>query len=63
MRGLMKKYYEGLKSRVRQNWRNLMDSSQNKISRGASNIFRAIPWARGDSWRRHEAKKPSNNKK
>ena len=37
-------------------WRNLMDSVQNKISRGAHNIFRTISWARNENWRRQDKK-------
>ena len=37
-------------------WHNLMSSVQNKISRGAHNIFRTISWARNENWRRQDKK-------
>jgi len=40
--------------RAKERWLNLMNSAQNKISRGASNIFKIISWARKDSWRRKQ---------
>lgn len=40
------------KSRSKNAWKKLMDSANNKISRGASNINKIISWARGDNWRR-----------
>jgi len=33
-------------------WRKLMDSTQKKMSQGASQIFRMFSWARRDNWRR-----------
>lgn len=38
----------------KERWRNLMDSTQKKFSRGASKINRIIPWAKGDNWRRRK---------
>jgi len=51
--------------RIKEYWRNVMDSKQDKLSRGAANINKIISWARGDNWRgkqkdrhkRHEHKK------
>jgi len=43
--------------RVKQYWTNLMHSTQNKISRGAANIFKTITFARGENWRRKNDKK------
>ena len=44
-------------------WQKLMKSAHVKISQGAYEIYRAMPWAKGDCWRRndkvrHELKKP-----
>jgi len=36
---------------AKQAWRNLMNSSQDNISRGAAHIDKIISWARGDNWR------------
>lgn len=44
------KRFENFKIR----WKNLMDSTQKKLSRGASNIARMISWARLDNWRRYQ---------
>ena len=39
-------------------WRNLMDSGQKTLSRGSSNIFKMLSWARIDNWRRrHKSEK------
>jgi len=38
----------------KQRWKNLMDSTQKKLSRGAESINKIIPWARGDNWRRKQ---------
>jgi len=41
-----------------------MDSTQKKLSRGASNIFKIISWARVDNWRRrHKSEKKFGHKK
>lgn len=42
----------GVPRRIRVYWRRLMSSTQKKLSRGASNIFRMISLARRDNWRR-----------
>ena len=39
---------------AKQSWRNLMDSTQKKFSRGAASIIRIVSWARGDNWRRRQ---------
>ncbi|MCK5632801.1 hypothetical protein KAH94_03565 [bacterium] len=40
------------KSRVKNAWNKLMNSTQKKLSRGANNINKIITWARSDNWRR-----------
>ncbi len=35
-------------------WKNVMASTQEKLSRGASNIFRMISLARKENWRRKD---------
>lgn len=40
------------KTRFKDAWKRLMDSTQRKLSRGASNISKIFSWARGDNWRR-----------
>jgi len=42
------------KSKAREMWENLMHSTQKKISCGASQVLKAITWARGDNWRRKQ---------
>ncbi len=49
-------------------WRKLMDSTQKKMSKGASQISRMFSWARGDNWRRggegnREHRKPGRSQK
>jgi hypothetical protein len=48
-------------NRVRQYWQKCMHSVHNKISRGAEQIHRLMPHARGENWRgssnRHDNKK------
>jgi len=52
------------KSKAKAMWENLMDSTQKKISRGASNINKIISWARIDNWRRKQkVKKPGTENK
>ena len=61
IRGIAMKVFKNAK----QAWRKLMNSTQEKLSRGASNINKIISWARGENWRgsqkdrhkRHEHKK------
>jgi len=42
------------KTKARSAWRKVMESTQNKLSRGASNINKIISWARSDNWRRKQ---------
>ncbi len=42
------------KSKVKNAWKKLMDSTQKKLSRGASSINKIISWARSDNWRRKQ---------
>ncbi|MCL4229774.1 hypothetical protein KJZ61_03775 [Candidatus Dependentiae bacterium] len=39
------------KTRMRQAWQSLYDSTKRKMSRGAQFIARMIPWARNENWR------------
>jgi hypothetical protein len=39
-------------AQMREYWRNLMHSTQQKLSRGASNIAKIITVAHKDQWRR-----------
>ena len=48
---------------MKQSWRNLMDSKNDKISRGAANINKIISWAKGDNWRRRQKVKKEAHKK
>lgn len=43
--------------RVRTYWQRLMRSTQNKMSRGASNISKIISWASNENWRRGRREK------
>jgi hypothetical protein len=47
----------GIPMRIREYWSKLMDSTQRKMSRGASNLSKIISWARNENWRRKEKKK------
>lgn len=58
----MKKIYDDLKARLRQNWRNVMDSTQKKMNRGALFISRIFTKPHKDAWRRTDEKKPKQNK-
>lgn len=40
--------------RMRTYWRNLMQSTQQKLSAGAAAITKMIPFARKDNWRRKD---------
>jgi len=40
--------------RIKEYWRNVMDSKNEKLSRGAANINKIISWAKGDNWRRRQ---------
>ncbi|MFC1845580.1 hypothetical protein ACFLX2_00455 [Candidatus Dependentiae bacterium] len=42
------------KSRFKNAWKKLMDSTHRNISRGASSINKIISWARSDNWRRKQ---------
>jgi len=42
------------KPRFKKAWKKLMDSTNKKLSRGASNINKIISWARADNWRRKQ---------
>ena len=52
------------KVKMKEAWNNVMHSTQDKISRGASQVLRIITWARGDNWRRKQkARQQSHLKK
>lgn len=42
------------KERMRQYWKKLMNSTQEKLSRGSLFLSRVISWPRGESWRRND---------
>jgi hypothetical protein len=42
------------RKKFRTYWKDLMSSTQNKISRGAAKIARIISYPRGDNWRRKD---------
>lgn len=42
--------------KVKQYWKKLMDSTRNKMSKGAQKISRMISWAKKDNWRRSDRK-------
>lgn len=50
------------KSRVKEAWEKLMDSTQRKLSRGASNIAKIISWPKKDNWRRKQKVKKGKKK-
>ena len=52
----MKFLFQNTRKRMRQYWENRMNSVQKKLSAGASQLFRIIPWARRDNWRRDDKK-------
>lgn len=47
---------KGTNRRLRDYWRNLMESTQHKMSRGAQNIMKIISRARNENWRRSDRK-------
>ena len=46
-----------LNKQLRQHWRDRMNSKLLRMSRGAQNFWKSLPWARKDNWRRKEEKK------
>jgi hypothetical protein len=54
----MKKIFDNINSRIRQNWSNVMHSTKRKMSQGAQFIYKIITSAHGDNWRRKDHKKP-----
>lgn len=40
--------------KIRQYWQKLMASTHRKMSEGAQELSRIIPWARKDCWRRND---------
>lgn len=53
----MKKHLQELFPKMRNYWRRVMESTHNKISRGAANISKVITSAHGDQWRRNKTDK------
>ena len=45
------------KQKMRTLWRQRMHSGLCRMSLGAQNLFRSIPWPKGDNWRRNNKKK------
>lgn len=52
----MKSYIRKTGKQMREYWNNSMQSMKRQMSRGAQNIFRMMPWARNESWRRNDKK-------
>lgn len=52
----MKYFLKNTRQKMKQYWENSMHSMQKHMSRGAANLFRMIPWARRDNWRRDDKK-------
>lgn len=50
------------KSRIKQAWRSMMNSTKHKMSQGAEFIARMIPWARKENWRRSTGHSPEKKK-
>lgn len=46
-----------LKPKLKSLWRERMHSHLLRMSKGAQNLFRSIPWAHKDEWRRKDKKK------
>lgn len=55
----MKKFFDEFK---KQYWRNLMHSTQKKLSVGAQHIWCRITWPHKDAWRRRNEQKKSSKK-
>jgi hypothetical protein len=47
-------YIKGIPSRIKNQWRNLFNSKEKKMSQGADEMYQARPHAHGDNWRRPE---------
>jgi hypothetical protein len=45
------------KRRMREYWKRVMESTRKKISEGASQIWRIMPYARKENWRHKDEKK------
>ena len=55
-------FIHGIPRTLRNYWGNKYESkSNNRISRGAANLFKTITCAHNDGWRRHENKKPKQH--
>lgn len=63
----MKKFFKNANERIRQSWRNLMDSKEKKMSEGSQEITKIRTVAHKDQWRRGHGKEghhnPSNPKR
>lgn len=44
--------FRNASSKAKSYWKNLMHSTHEKLSAGAAQVSKVIPFARGDSWRR-----------
>lgn len=51
------------RDRMKDYWKKLMASTQEKMSRGALFISRVIRWPRGESWRRNDKHQRGHDKK
>lgn len=50
----MKSFFYKTKTRLRNFWNNWAHSTHRNMSQGAESIFRMMPWAKGDCWRRND---------
>lgn len=51
----MRKFIKNMTSKLKNQWRNLFDSKEKKMSEGAYQEYKSHPHtARGDNWRRPE---------
>lgn len=50
----MRSYLSKTRQKMREYWNKWSHSLQCKMSRGAQNMYRSMPWARKEGWRRTE---------
>lgn len=57
----MKKFIKNVNERLRQSWKNLMNSNEKKLSEGSREISRVMTSAHKDQWRRGHGRKGHEN--
>ena len=57
------RFFHGVPIKLRTYWRNLMRSTEERMSRGGRNVFKIISWARRDNWRRNKKSERKKIKK